>query len=251
MPREKSVKREAAYEIWKENILKGSRMKLKDIASELGVKDSTIRKWKCNDNWEGKLMGENPNNKKHPEKARFANKNSRGNKGGAPKGNENNLKNGFFSRIFPEDVLEIADEIERKDPIDILWENIVIQYIAIARAQKIMYVKDSDDTTKELKRSRSNSKNFSNDDNNEYEIKFAFEKYESYLQAQSRAMATLQSLILKYEELLNRGLATQEQELRIEKLKTDIAKIKGEDELIEDDGFIAALNKKGGEVWND
>lgn len=39
--------------------------------------------------------------------------------------------------------------IEAKSPLDILWDQIMIQYTAIIRAQQIMYVRDRADMTKE------------------------------------------------------------------------------------------------------
>lgn len=47
--------------------------------------------------------------------------------------------------------------------------------------------------------------------------------------AQSRAMGTLMSLIKQYDEMCNSGLATEEQKLRIEKLKTEITKATDEE----------------------
>lgn len=242
--KERNPNRQKSYEIWKESLLKNKNLKLKDIAEQLGESDSKIRKWKCEDNWEGRLNKENPNGKRHPEKARYGNKNSVGNKGGAPKGSQNNLRIGFFSKILPEEALEIANEIDIKRSIDILWENIVIQYVAIARAQKIMCVKNHEDTTKELKRIRNKE-----EVDEEYEIQFAWDKQANFLQAQSRAMATLQSMISKYEDLLNLELVTENERLKIEKLKIDISKLKGDDEVKEDDGFIEALKQKGREEW--
>src|SRR5690554_4493567 len=58
------------------------------------------------------------------------------------KENKNAEKHGFFSKYLPEETMDIIQEIKEKDPLDILWENIQIQYAAIIRSQKIMYVKD-------------------------------------------------------------------------------------------------------------
>ena len=59
---------------------------------------------------------------------------------GSP-GHQNAIKHGFFARIFPDDeeTRALVGEIMEKEPLDILWENIMIQYVAIARAQKIMF----------------------------------------------------------------------------------------------------------------
>src|SRR5690625_3369206 len=70
---------------------------------------------------------------------------------GAPpekmKKNENAKTHGFFQKHMPEEAYDIINEIFEKDPLDMLWENIVIQYTAIIRAQRIMYVRDKEDTT--------------------------------------------------------------------------------------------------------
>lgn len=243
----KNSNRPKSYELWRDNILNNKGKKLKDIAEEIGEKDSTVRKWKCLDKWEGKLVKENPNCNEHPEKARYGNKNSVGNRGGAPKGSQNNLKYGFFSKILPEDSLDIANDIEIKRPIDILWENIVLQYVAIARAQKIMYVESRDDNTRELKKCRS----IENEVVEEYEVQFAWDKQAIFLQSQSRAMGTLQNMISKYEELLNSKLVNENERLKVEKLKVEVAILKGEEAVEEDDGFIEALRGKVSEVWDE
>ncbi|MRB24848.1 hypothetical protein GH839_29120, partial [Bacillus thuringiensis] len=43
MARQRSPDRDKAFELWKDS---GGEMKLKDIATELGISDSQIRKWK-------------------------------------------------------------------------------------------------------------------------------------------------------------------------------------------------------------
>jgi uncharacterized protein YjcR len=117
--------------------------------------------------------------------------------------------------------MELIESIQLKSPLDILWDQIVIQYTAIARAQKIMFVQDKDDLTKVLKRVKDGDK-FTE---KEWELQHAWDKQANFLQAQSRAMATLQSLISKYEDLLLKDLATEEQKMRIAKLKAEVAKI--------------------------
>lgn len=54
MPRARDPNRDKAYKIWKEH--KGEK-KLKDIAEELGVSDTQVRKWKSQDKWEQKIKG--------------------------------------------------------------------------------------------------------------------------------------------------------------------------------------------------
>ena len=63
---------------------------------------------------------------------------------GAPpekmKGNQNAKKHGFFSKYIPQETLEIMGMLEEKSPADLIWDQIMIQYAAIIRAQQIMYV---------------------------------------------------------------------------------------------------------------
>jgi phage terminase small subunit len=54
MPRQRDPRRDKAFEIWKTS---GGEMKLKDIAAQLGVSDTQVRKWKNLDQWEQKLKG--------------------------------------------------------------------------------------------------------------------------------------------------------------------------------------------------
>ncbi|MCY8156042.1 phage terminase small subunit-related protein, partial [Bacillus spizizenii] len=75
MPRPRDPRRDKAFCLWEES--SGSK-KLKDIAEELGITSSTIRKWKANDKWEEKIKGSAPKSK---GSAPF--------RPGAPKGNKN------------------------------------------------------------------------------------------------------------------------------------------------------------------
>jgi phage terminase small subunit len=54
MPRKRDPRRDEAFEIWKAS---GGEIKLKDIAAQLGVSDTQVRKWKNLDQWERKLKG--------------------------------------------------------------------------------------------------------------------------------------------------------------------------------------------------
>lgn len=47
MPRPRDPRRDKAFRLWEES---GGSKKLKDIAEQLGITSSTIRKWKANIN---------------------------------------------------------------------------------------------------------------------------------------------------------------------------------------------------------
>ncbi len=143
------------------------------------------------------------------------------NKGGAPEKNTNAIKHGLFSKYLPAETLELVGNIEMMSPLDILWENICLKYAAIIRSQKIMYVKDDKDVTKRITMDGAEAI--------AYQYTEAYEKQASFLIAQSRAMGTLMNLIKQYEELCRSDFATEEQKLRIEKLKTEIARTRESD----------------------
>lgn len=129
--------------------------------------------------------------------------------------NTNAVKHGLFSKYLPAETLELVGSIEAMSPLDILWENICLKYAAIIRSQKIMFVKNANDYTKRITL---------DGESLAFQYTEAYEKQASFLIAQSRAMGTLMSLIKQYDELCRSSLATDEQRLRIEKLKTEIAK---------------------------
>lgn len=54
MPRPRDPRRDKAFRLWEES---GGSKKLKDIAEQLNVTSSTVRKWKANDKWEEKIKG--------------------------------------------------------------------------------------------------------------------------------------------------------------------------------------------------
>lgn len=198
-------------------------MKYKDLAEKYNVSLNTIKSWVKRYNWSKEKKEKGAPKKK--KGAPYNNKNAKGY--GAPAKNKNAETHGFFSKIFPPETIEIVEDIMVKDPLDMLWENIIIQYTAIARSQRIMSVKNQKDLTKVLKREKESTGETSDSWEKEYELQFAWDKQATFLQAQSRAMKTLESMIKQYDELLKSNLATEEQKLRIEKLKVDINNVNG------------------------
>lgn len=150
----------------------------------------------------------------------------------------NSIKHGLFAQYLPEEIKNLVDSVEDLNSLDILWTSIKIKFGSIIRAQKIMEVEDKDEIIKELKKYRENPNGSIEE---EYELQFAWDRYERYLNAQSKAMDTLTRMIGKYEELCNSGIATEEQLLRIEKLKTEVNILKGVSDEIEDLSDIQKL----------
>ncbi|SDR82347.1 Uncharacterized protein YjcR [Paenibacillaceae bacterium GAS479] len=196
-------------------------MKYKDIAAKHGVSLNTVKSWKKRHGWERK-KGAPVQEEVHPRKrgAPKGNKHAVGNSGGAPARNKNAVSHGFFQKFLPPESLEIMEELQTRAPIDILWDNIMIQYTAIIRAQRIMYVVDRDDKTIERVEEKGGVSY-----GEKWEVQHAWDKQATFLQAQSRAMATLQNLIKQYEEMCRVGMADEEQQLRLDKLKGEVAAI--------------------------
>ncbi|PTL52226.1 phage terminase small subunit [Clostridioides difficile] len=207
----------------KQDYIKG--MKQKEISAKYDISLNTLKSWIKRYNWSSEKKKGAPKSKKG---APFGNKNATG-----PPGNKNAEKFGFFSKYLPEETQELIQEISIKDKFDILWEQITIQYAAIIRAQKIMYVKDKEEMIKELKKHESTE----NGEKIEYEFQFAWDRQASFLNAQSRAMSELRSLIKQYDEMIHKdwNLATEEQKTRVEKLKCEVDNLSkddiGDDEL--------------------
>lgn len=205
----------------KELYLKG--MKLVEIASQLNLPEGTVRRWKSTHKWGCERSGKKSERSHRKRGAPVGNKNATG-----PPGNKNAEKHGLFSKYLPEEMLDIMNEIDLKSPADIIWESITIQYTAIIRSQRIMYVKGQDDLTKELMKVKTSSSG--KDGQNkaselEYELQFAWDKQAGYLQAQSRAMQALNSLIKQFLEMSD---PHDERRLKLELMEVELQKRKDE-----------------------
>ncbi|MBW7792082.1 small subunit of terminase [Enterococcus faecalis] len=101
MARKRDPRRDEAKKIWLDS---GGKKVLKELASELNVSDSQIRKWKSVDKWAEELKGnvtKSNSNVTNKSGAPPGNKNAKGNKGGSPpKGNKNAIKTGEYETIF-------------------------------------------------------------------------------------------------------------------------------------------------------
>lgn len=269
----RSVERDKAFEIYKEHNGEITNRKIAELlsTSEKNVSEKTVGGWKTKDRWAKQLNGVlHENERSTPvEKTEYSskkskggapknNKNAVGNSGnknpkwgnknavghGPPKGNDNAVTHGFFRKHFPEDVADLAAEIMEKNPIDMLWENITIQYTAIIRAQRLMFVESKNEMIKELKKSKfdvlpDKEKGFIQvPTEEEYEFQFAWDRHATFMNAQSRAMSTLSSLIRDFDKLANiddeRRMKLEQMKLGIEKTKAEVEKLSGN----ENDGPI-------------
>lgn len=244
MARPRNPKRDEALQMWIES--KG-QMLLKDIAEQLDLSDSQIRKWKNQDGWDDLLNGNvtksNGNVTKRTRGAPTGNNNAKGH--GAPKQNQNATTHGFFAKFLPEETLEIMEAMNERSPADLIWDQIQIQYAAIIRAQRIMHVETKDEMIKEIKKekygySEVETTNADGDveskyertlDEVEYNFQFSWERQAQLLTAQSRAIGELRSSIRQFVEMADQ---TDERRLKLKQMQLNIDKTKAEFDSLND-----------------
>ena len=149
MARKRDPRRDQAKETW----LKSNGKKvLKELANELNVSDSQIRKWKSIDKWADELKGNDTNSKSNVTNKGGAppgNKNAVGNKGNKsaspPKRNKNAVKTGEYETIFADLLSDEEKDIYSKlndDPFFILDEEIRI--LKIRQYRMLKRIKDAE-----------------------------------------------------------------------------------------------------------
>lgn len=227
-------------------------MSLKALAEKYKLSPSTVRSRKNREGWQ---RNENNNvatrrNATDNRGGQKGNSNAIGNRGGAPpKRNKNAVTHGMFAKYLPQETQEIMDQLSLSEPADIIWNNIMIQYTAIIRAQKIMFVNDQQDLSKETS-------------GESYALQYAWDKQANFLKAQSRAMATLSNLIRQFisiaDEADERRLRLDSMRLSVDKTQAEIRRLSIQNgdvgpEEMPDDGFMDAIKTiaTDGEVWND
>ena len=105
----------------------------------------------------------------------------------------------------------------------------MIQYTAIIRSQKIMYVKDEFDSTEDVVSAEINPMLVDPDTNKAVQTKltrqfqYAWDKQATFLNAQSRAMGTLSNLIKQFLAIADEQ---DERRKKLELMDAQIAKLK-------------------------
>lgn len=143
MARKRDPRRDEAKKIW---LKSNGEKQLKEIASELNVSDSQIRKWKSQDKWSAELKSNVTNGKSNVTNqggAPIGNQNAKGNKGNSraspPVGNKNALKTGEYETIFFETLSDEEKDIYSSlndDPSFVLSEEIRLLKIRQLRMMK-------------------------------------------------------------------------------------------------------------------
>ena len=232
MAQKRSPLERRAFKMW---CKAGRPRQLKWIADELGVSPEMIRKWKHYYKWDDR---EDP----RPGAPR-GNKNAVGNKGGAPMGNRNAFKHGLYAKYLPEEVLEIAKEIEDSDPLDMLWNNIIILQAKLLHGQKIIHVRDQNDLTRVLKREKLGV----TVEEREYELQFAWDKFAAASKAEVTIMREFRAAV---KQFLDVAPENDERRAKLELMQAQVAKVRAEVESVKGGGknadaedWVAALKE--------
>lgn len=206
----------------------------KEMAEKMQVSERTIKNWKSKFCWE-KQLKEYKTNKKTRQRIKDVVETIEKIEETAPfdrnfkkKGKKGSDIFEQYTEFFNDDVMEIINYVKENEIIDMLWEQILLQYATIIRLNKIMYVKDRDDHLQVLKKNKTNEYG----EESEYAIKFATDIFTDFQNAQSKALGTLIALIKLYKELINElsDLKKQEYELKIKRIEQEVAKSSNDDE---------------------
>ncbi|PPA70050.1 phage terminase small subunit [Jeotgalibacillus proteolyticus] len=231
MPRARDPNRDKAFEIWKE---KNGDITNRALAEMLNVPEKTISAWKSRDKWNAVLQTNDRSTtmrKKKPERKKRSGNPNPSNQ--FTKRNSTARTHGFFSKFLPEETLEIMEAMNEFSAADLIWDQIQIQYAAIIRAQKIMFVTGKDELIKELKKTKTTSTDFADTKEEEWEFQFAWDRHASFLNAQSRAMSELRGLIKQFNEL---AYEHDERRLKLEQMQTSIDKNRAVISKLDSDG---------------
>lgn len=265
MPRERSPNRDKAFEIYLQN---NGNITNREIARQLGLSEKTVGGWKSKDRWDEQLNGAKKRSTPKKERstpnkpgAPIGNQNAMGNKGGAPPGNQNAVGNsgggapfgnlnaeihGFFTKHLPPEVLKVALEVMSTEPLGMLWQNIILKYSAIIRAQTIMFVRDQMDETRVIKKMKGLAWDERTEEMQpeeiEYEYQHAWDKHATFLNAQSRAMSELRGLIKDFMQLSGED---DMRRVQLEKIQQDI-RVQAEKLAIEKERFEMEKKQSSG-----
>lgn len=239
-----------------------SKITLAALAEKHGIKLGTLKSRKSREGWSRGSPKKDATKMK--KVATLAEKGATRNRSGNPnpqnqftKRNKAAEKHGLFSKFLPSETLEIMESLNERSPADLIWDQIQIQYAAIIRSQKIMFVDSKAEMIKELKKAKyeyyekpkSQGGGFEKQIiEEEFEFQFAWDRHATFLNAQSRAMGELRSLIRQFDEMAHiddeRRLKLEGLRLSVDKTKLEIDKLQNGDGSTTKESEIAAMLRK-------
>lgn len=246
MARVRSPNRDKAFEIYKES---NGNIANREIAKILDISEKTISGWKVKDKWNDQLNGvlqkeiRSTPKEKRKKGGQPGNKNATG-----PPGNKNAVTTGEFETIFF-DTLE-KDELNLIKSIDIEKRKLLEQEIQLLTVRERRMLKRIDD----LKKSKEvviDTETHGTQGDSEVSL-VNYESKLNKIQNIEEALTRVQDKKQKAIDTLHKfEMDEQKLELTVMKLELEIMKQGGQDEEVEDDGFMEALESQVGDAWND
>ncbi len=246
MARVRSPNRDKAFEIYKES---NGNIANREIAKILDISEKTISGWKVKDKWNDQLNGvlqkeiRSTPKEKRKKGGQPGNKNATG-----PPGNKHAVKTGEFENIFF-DTLE-KDELNLIKSIDIEKRKLLEQEIQLLTVRERRMLKRIDD----LKKSKEvviDTETHGTQGDSEVSL-VNYESKLNKIQNIEEALTRVQDKKQKAIDTLHKfEMDEQKLELTVMKLELEIMKQGGQDEEVEDDGFMEALESQVGDAWDD
>lgn len=246
MARVRSPNRDKAFEIYKES---NGNIANREIAKILDISEKTISGWKVKDKWNDQLNGvlqkeiRSTPKEKRKKGGQPGNKNATG-----PPGNKNAVTTGEFETIFF-DTLE-KDELELVDNTPFEKMKLLKQEIQLLTVRERRMLKRIDD----LKKSKEvviDTETHGTQGDSEVSL-VNYENTLNKIQNIEEALTRVQDKKQKAIDSLHKfEMDEQKLELTVMKLELEIMKQGGQDEEVEDDGFMDALKSEVGDAWDD
>lgn len=232
---------------WEEirNEWETTKITFKALAERHGVKEGTLKSRRSREKWSRDATkkdatvknervatnsSDNSNSEENNSTSNTGRKKQR-NRSGNPnpknqftKRNRAAVTHGLFANYIQPEQQEIIDSMQTLTIADQVWMQIEIKFSAIIRMQKIMWVKNEYDHLTEL----SGQSESVDGDSESYKVIYAHERYESYIKAQTRAMAEYRNLVKSYLELTDEF---DERRMKLEGMQASIDKTKADTEF--------------------
>lgn len=208
MPRSRSPNRDKAFKIFK---VHDGNITNRAIAEELGVPEKTISAWKTRDKWNAVLQKDDCSTAN--DKSVDSSSKKRGNPNPVHKFSHHNnpsLLHGLRSKYLHQEQVEIMEAMDGLSVADQIWLQVEIKFSALMRMQKIMWVADDQDHLSEIT---------GVGESISYKVSFAYERYEAYIKAQTRAMAEYRNLVKQWLALAGKD---DERHLKLDGMQVDI-----------------------------
>lgn len=170
----------------------GGAITKKEIAQRLGITPRTVSNWSKEGDWDSMLNVLTNDDTDKPC----------------------DLKASSVIGLLPKQTAHIMSVIDGSSAVDILWQNILLQYAAIIRAQQLMFV-DNDEILSLEKRHINDGASYAN----EWENITPWARYKDFLESQSKAMNVLCNMLNKFEDYKRKGLVNRELVAKIDLIK--------------------------------